>query len=308
MIVDPIDHHHPQIQVAQGAGQAAGQLLLTEGDEAPRHGTARRRPRGERVGDWLQGRPVFPGRHPRDDSPPGLRVERVPFGGPQEAGQGELAAIDGGRPQPSYANPAAAQGDLARGRSSAPGLARRLARPLGAAQLRAVLLHQRVQRLLAHAEAQLEEPLSHRSQPTEHRQRQLDGDLRLTRRLTYGTLLHGGSFSFRIFTSPRLPQPGQGRNRRSTSYFQQPVGHPPGIRLPGQLLSLPGAVAVQPKGRTTMSRGPRPLYPCQSLKPEAWRAKLAYTPTVSPFFFPPSPWIWRRPLSTGVSSFRTCWR
>ena len=227
VIVDPIDHHHPQIQVAQGAGQAAGQLLLTEGDDAPRHGTARRRPRGERVGDWLQGRPVCPGRHPRDDRPPGLRVERVPFGGPQDAGQGELAAIDGGRPQPSYANPAAAQGDLARGRSSAPGLARRLARPLGAAQLRAVLLHQRVQRLLAHAEAQLEEPLSHRSQPTEHRQRPLDGDLRLTRRLTYGTLLHGGSFSFRIFTSPRLPQPGQGRNRRSTSYFQQPVGHPP---------------------------------------------------------------------------------
>ena len=39
--------------------------------------------------------------------------------------------------------------------------------PLAAAQLGAVVLHQRVQGVLAHADAQLEEPLPHRLQTAE---------------------------------------------------------------------------------------------------------------------------------------------
>jgi hypothetical protein len=96
-----------------------------------------------------------------------------------------------------------------------------------------------MQGLLAHEDAQIEESFPRRLQQAEQRQGKLDSNLGLTGTVGCGRLLHGGSFLLSEIASPRLPQTGRGRNRRSYITISAGSGTSPGLCLWLEISSPP---------------------------------------------------------------------
>jgi hypothetical protein len=193
--VDAVDHHHRQIQLADGARQPLRQLLLAELHEAARDGAlgGRARPVGRR--HRLLGAGVAAGGHARSDGRHRGRVQRVVVGSPLEAGQGQFSIGHRARPRPAHRNALAAEHDLSWRAAAAYRAPPGVGHALGPAQRDAVGLHQGGQHLLASVDAQAQEGVAHIAQHALHGQRDLHLRSRQCPQRGLRARLHlGGSF------------------------------------------------------------------------------------------------------------------
>jgi hypothetical protein len=193
--VDAVDHHHRQIQLADGPCKPLCQLLLAELHEAARDSALGRRARLVRRWHRLLGAGIAPGRHARGDGRHRGGVQRVAAGGPLEAAQRQFALGRRACSWASYGYALAAQHDLAGGGAAAHGASGRVRHALGTAQCDPVGFHHRRQHLLARVNAQAQEGVANIAQNALHGQRYLNLRSRHGPQCGLRVRLHlGGSF------------------------------------------------------------------------------------------------------------------
>ena len=172
--VDAVDHHHRQIQLADGPREPLRELLPAELHEAARDRALGRRARLMFGRHRLLGAGVEPGRHARGDGCHGGSVQRVVASGPLEAAQRQLAPGRAACSWASHRNALAAQHDLAGGGAAAHGSSACVRDAFGTAQGGSIGLHHRSQHLLAGLDAQAQERVTYVAQHPLHGQRDLN--------------------------------------------------------------------------------------------------------------------------------------
>jgi hypothetical protein len=210
--VDPVDHDDGKMSISQWRGEPLRHLLRRHGHVATRHGTLRRRTLLCCFGQRLEAPGVLASRNAAGHGVDGVIVEWVPIGSKSEGRKLHLLTVLGPNPRPADGNTAAAQGDLALGRSCSASTPVRISLPQRAAEIFTVLLHHRSQNLAARVEAQIEERVLDVRKSSQDRKRNLHG--RRLRQIDHlevvrivGMLGHGGG-SFVGLVTPSVPHGG----------------------------------------------------------------------------------------------------
>lgn len=182
--VQAIDQHDADVEPVERHGEPRREAGACERDEAPRHGTLRDGPLGDRRRQGLEGPVVLARRDPDGDRFEGARVEGIARARVGEARQPEFVAADTPRAQAGQHDAAAAEHDLARGTATPIRLAVGVRHVPRATELRAVLLHHRLEHLLPRREAEAEARGLRVGEDVEQRQRHLHGGDRRSGRCT----------------------------------------------------------------------------------------------------------------------------